>query len=127
MADGFYEWQAVPGKKTKTPMRFALKSREPFAFAGLWDWWKNPKGGELETFTLITTAANDTIRPVHDRMPVILAQAQETPWLDPDLKDAGKLLSLLQSNAADGIEYYSVSTLANSPKTDGPQCIVPVS
>ena len=71
-ADGFYEWRREA--KGKVPMRFILKSREPFAFAGLWDRWRNPEGAELRTFTIITTAANELMRPVHDRMPVILAR-----------------------------------------------------
>ena len=72
LADGFYEWRKIDGSKKKIPMRFALKNKEPFAFAGLWDVWKNPDGDNLQSFTIITTQANDFLRAVHDRMIQIL-------------------------------------------------------
>ena len=79
-ASGFYEWRKEG--KQKVPMWFYLKSKEPFAFADLWDRWRKTDGGNLETFTIITTAPNDLVRPIHDRMPVILQRQDEEQWLD---------------------------------------------
>lgn len=123
LADGFYEWRKVPGEKTKLPLRFVLKSGEPFAFAGLWDTWINPEGDELHTFTIITTQANELIQPVHHRMPVILAQEHEDVWLDPDNRDTQRLTALLKPYPTEEMEAYPVSTLVNSPKNDSPECI----
>ncbi len=127
LADSFYEWRKVDDTKTKIPMRFVLKSREPFAFAGLWDTWKKPDGNELQSFTIITTEANDLIRPVHDRMPVILKQEDEEKWLDPDITDSSKLTALLGPLQSDVMAAYQVSALINSPKNDVAKCIEPVS
>jgi len=92
LADGFYEWKDDEKKGSKTPYRFVLKSREPFAFAGLWDIWKKPGGDMLLSFTIITTEANDLIHTIHNRMPVILSEKDEDIWLDQDMKDVNRLL-----------------------------------
>lgn len=126
LADGFYEWQKVDGLKQKIPMRIMLKNKEPFAFAGLWDVWKKPDGGELRSFTIITTEPNDFMKAIHNRMPVILRQKDEEMWLDPDLKDTSKLLPLLVPFASKEMDAYEVSTIVNSPQNDDPQCIAPV-
>jgi putative SOS response-associated peptidase YedK len=110
LADGFYEWRKVMGSRTKIPMRFVLKSREPFAFAGLWDTWQQPEDEELRSFTIITTEANELLRSVHDRMPVILPQEDEEMWLDSDLKDVDKLTPLLAPYPPDRLQGYDVST-----------------
>ena len=107
-------------------MRFLLKGGEPFAFAGLWDRWKKPDGQELRTYTIITTQANELIRLVHDRMPVILERNAEDNWLNPDWKDSQKLSELLKPFAPDQMESYYVSPMVNSPKNDLIQCIQPV-
>jgi putative SOS response-associated peptidase YedK len=125
LADGFYEWHKLKGKRTGIPMRFILKSREPFAFAGLWDAWKRPEGDILLSFTIITTEANELLRSVHDRMPVILRPRDEDKWLDPDLKNIDRLFPLLVPYPSDMMEGYEVSTLVNSPKNDVPECILP--
>ena len=125
LADGFYEWKK-PDKKTKIPFRFVLKNRDPFAFAGLWDTWKDPNGEELLTFTIITTSANELMSPIHDRMPVILHEKDESKWLDPEFKDTDKLKSLLQPYPSDMMEAYEVSSIVNSPKNDRQDCINPV-
>ena len=70
IADGFYEWQREG--KARRPMRITLQSGEPFAFAGLWETWRDPEGERLQSCTIITTTPNDLVRPIHDRMPVIL-------------------------------------------------------
>ena len=124
VTDGFYEWAKLA--KGKAPMRFLLKGGEPFAFAGLWDRWKKPDGNELRTYTIITTQANELLKPVHDRMPVILNREAEEKWLDPEWKDSQKLGELLKPFAADQMESYYVSPMVNSPKNDLIQCIQPV-
>jgi putative SOS response-associated peptidase YedK len=121
LADGFYEWQKR--ERGKLPMRFVLKDREPFAFAGLWDRWRRPDGNELQSFTIITTGANDLLRPVHDRMPVILDREGEGEWLNMDLKDTTKLIPLLKPYPSGDMEAYCVSKLVNSPTNDRPECI----
>ncbi len=121
VADGFYEW-AKQGRG-KAPMRFVLKSGEPFAFAGLWDRWKKPDGGELDSFTIITTQANDLLKPIHERMPVILGKGDEEVWLDPKAPDVSHLSLLLKPLSPDLMEAYFVSPLVNSPRNDLPECV----
>src|SRR5207245_977678 len=94
-ADGFFEWSVPVGSKSKIPMRITLQSREPFAMAGLWEKWKSPEGKEIRSFTIITTAANKVMEPIHNRMPVILSKESEDQWLDPESKPE-KLLELLR-------------------------------
>ncbi|HEY7535528.1 MAG TPA: SOS response-associated peptidase, partial [Thermodesulfobacteriota bacterium] len=120
LADGFYEWDKNEKKGSKIPYRFVLRSREPFAFAGLWDVCKNPEGEVLLTFTIITTEANNLIRPIHERMPVILSDEDEDLWLDQDIDDLDKLLSLLVPFPGDQMKAYKVSTVVNSPANDTP-------
>jgi len=124
VADGFYEWAKLA--KGKAPMRFLLKGGELFAFAGLWDRWKKPDGNELRTYTIITTQANELLKPVHDRMPVILTREAEEKWLDQEWKDSQKLGELLKPFAADQLESYYVSPMVNSPRNDLIECIQPV-
>ena len=121
LADGFYEWRR-DGKR-KFPMRIVLKDKQPFSFAGLWDLWKRSEGGELYSFTIITTEANDLLRPIHDRMPVILDSDCGKTWLDPQFTDPRILTLLLQPFRSDAMEAYEVSTLVNSPTNDLPECI----
>ncbi len=124
LADGFYEWAKLKGGKA--PVRFFLKGGAPFAFAGLWDRWKKPDGNELRTYTVITTQANELLKPVHDRMPVILTQENEEKWLDLEWKDSQKLGELLKPYEAVEMESHYVSPMVNSPKNDLAQCIQPV-
>ncbi|HEY4554699.1 MAG TPA: SOS response-associated peptidase [Bacillaceae bacterium] len=114
-ADGFYEWKKE--KKEKHPFRFQLKTKEPFAFAGLWDKWVQ-NGTALYTCTIITTEANELVRDVHDRMPVILEPGSEQIWLDRTMEDEAYLKSLLIPFEAGKMETYPVSPLVNSPKND---------
>jgi putative SOS response-associated peptidase YedK len=83
LADGFYEWKAESGAKTKTPYFIHMKDRQPFAFAGLWDEWNSPDGGTLRTCTIITTEPNELMSTLHSRMPVILDAKDYDQWLDP--------------------------------------------
>lgn len=124
VADGFYEWRKEGSRKL--PMRFVLKSGEPFAFAGLWEGWKRSGGDWLHTCTIITCAPNDVLAPIHDRMPVILRPEVEDLWLHPTNTDISALTDLLVPYPAEEMEGYGVSTMVNSPKVDSPACIARV-
>ena len=124
LADGFYEWQRKDSGKR--PMWIAMASGEPFAFAGLWDAWRDPKGEVVRSCAIITTAANESLSPIHDRMPVILPRELEPLWLDHDLQDYAALVGILTPCPADELAVYEVSSLVNSPANDGPELIVPV-
>ena len=122
-ADGFYEWQRLGN--VKQPVRIRLKSREPFGFAGLWEQWTSPAHEEVLSCTIITTAANELIQPVHNRMPVILNPADEQTWLDPRNSDPALLLPLLTPYPSELLEFYTVSRAVNSPLHDSPDCMAP--
>ena len=124
-ADSFYEWKLDENGRTKTPMRVVLKSREPFAFAGLWDIWKDPKGKEIRSFTIITTNANNLLRSIHDRMPVILKKDDEEAWLDQN-EEVSKLILMLNPLPDEEMEAYPVSKVVNSPRNDNEECIKPL-
>ena len=126
LADGFYEWQKLPGGSGKQPLRIRLKTGRPFALAGLWDRWRDPDGSDLLTSTIITTAANRLLEPVHDRMPVILPPAAWDRWLDPGPVPPDRLAPCLQPYPPEEMEAYPVSPLVNSPAHDEPACIQPV-
>ena len=124
LADGFYEWQ---GKgSSRRPMRIVMASREPFAFAGLWDGWRDPKGEVVRSCAIITTSANELLSPIHDRMPVILPRELESLWLDHDIQDYAALAGILTPYITDEMEAYEVSSLINSPANDGPEVVVPL-
>lgn len=123
-ADGFYEWQPV-GRR-KQPVYITLKSREPFSFAGLWETWSSPEGQEIKSCTIITTEANELLKPIHDRMPVILTREAEAVWLDPTIQDPERLLSLLKPYPAEEMEVYPVNLRVNDPGNDDPECIEPL-
>jgi len=123
-ADGFYEWQ--PLGRRKQPVYIALESREPFGFAGLWESWTSPEGEEMRSCTIITTEANELLRPIHDRMPVILTRDAEAIWLDPTIEEPGVLLPLLKLYRAAEMEWYPVSTWVNNPGHDSVECVQPL-
>ncbi len=122
-ADGFYEWRTV-GKR-KQPYCIAPTDGEPFAFAGLWERWERD-GTVVESCTIVVTTANATIAPLHDRMPVILARADEARWLDPALTDPAILQPLLMPCAPERVRVWLVGTAVNRPDTDGPDLMVPL-
>ncbi len=125
VADGFYEWQTRG--TSKVPLYIKLKSGEPFGFAGLYEYGMSPEGTSIGTCAIITTEANELMRPIHNRMPVILPKEHYTLWLDPTIEDETLLLPLLQPFASDEMEAYEVSRLVNSPRNNSPACIQPVS
>jgi putative SOS response-associated peptidase YedK len=124
IADGFFEWQKTG--QSKVPMFIQLKSKRPFGFAGLYDVWRSPEGEAITSCTIITTDANDFIRPIHDRMPVILPKQGEGIWLNPAIQRIDELRSVLAPYPADEMEAYEVSRLVNSPSNNTPECIRPI-
>ena len=137
-ADSFFEWQERDGKRQ--PFRVMLKSGEPFCFAGLWDRWvKPPAAGKfdtdldeapasetIESFTIITRAANAAIAPLHDRMPVIMAPNHFGWWLKDDGERSESHKMALGHPLEEPLTIYPVSDLVNNPKTDDARCIEPV-
>lgn len=124
-ADGFYEWKKEG--KLKQPFLIRRKDTKPFAFAGLWSsWWDQERSQKVDTFTILTTDANDLMRPLHDRMPVVLDRENFDLWLDPKVEDASKLQPLLVPYSGDDFEAFPVSRLVNSPTNDLPNCIEPL-
>ncbi len=130
-ADGFYEWQ-TQGKGPKQPFRLEFEGRRPFAFAGLWERWRNPaeRDAPVETCTIITTTANRVLAPIHDRMPVILAPEAFDVWLGAD-SDPETLQALLRPYPESGGGYgplgsYAVSTRVNSVANEGPDLAEPL-
>ena len=123
-ADGFYEWKREG--KAKKPMLITANPGGLFAFAGLWETWKQPDGSWLLTCAIITTSANEFMTSIHDRMPVNLPRHFEASWLDPEEQDTAMLSELLLPYDSDRMEGYEVSTLVNSPRNNFPEVIEPV-
>ena len=116
--DGFFEWRAERG--SKQPYAIAMKDRSPFGLAGLWENWKDPATGEwVRTFCIITTAANDLVSRIHDRMPAILRHKDYARWLGEEEPPA----DLLASFPAEPMTMWPISTRVNSPKNDDAQLL----
>jgi len=125
LADGFYEWKQVPGRKSKIPMYIHMQDGSPYAFAGLWENWQSPDGSEILSCTIITTQPNTTVQDIHNRMPAILSKEDYEFWLTPDELAPQKLDPLLKPYTHSEMAAYPVSTLVNSPANETPECIVP--
>ncbi len=129
LADGFYEWKTEQGRKQ--PYRITLKDGAPFAFAGLWERWEGSGGdgapgiGAIESCTIVTTEANERLRAIHHRMPVILAPEAHDLWLDPAAPGA-QAQALLRPAPAEWFTAYRVSPKINSPANDDPALIAPL-
>lgn len=121
-ADSFYEWQKVDDGKV--PLRIKLKSDELFAIAGLWESWVSTDGSIIHSCTAITTVPNELIKPIHNRMPVILKREHEAAWLDPKNEDIEFLNNLLIPFDEKQMEAYFVSSAVNSPKNNGKSLII---
>ncbi|MBI1902620.1 MAG: SOS response-associated peptidase [Planctomycetia bacterium] len=119
-ADGFYEWQKTGGKKQ--PFFIGRKDGEPFGFAGLWEIWGEGENSR-RMCAILTTDANDVLRPIHDRMPVIVAPADYALWLDPAVDSPEPLAHILAPYPAEEMTAWPVSTLVNKPANDTPQCV----
>ncbi|MDW3218124.1 MAG: SOS response-associated peptidase [Acidimicrobiales bacterium] len=129
-ADGFYEWMKVEGQKRKQPMYMSRADGEPFAFAGLWEVWKDKNhtdddGDPLELYscTIITGEPNDKVAEVHDRMPVMLPPDVWDQWLDRDNDDVASLQTLLVPAPSQLIRLHPVSTDVNNVRNNGPELI----
>jgi putative SOS response-associated peptidase YedK len=121
-ADGFYEW--CPEKGRKQPYFIRLRSAEPLAFAGLWERWTSHTGQDaIESFTIVVTDANELVRSIHDRMPVILAPEEYERWLDPGAADGR---ALLRPCPPEWLEADPVSTRVNSPRTNDAGLLQPL-
>jgi putative SOS response-associated peptidase YedK len=124
LADGFYEWQRSPGKGSSAPYFFYPSDRKPFAFAGLWEFWRSPEGEDLRSCTILTTRANSVVAPVHERMPVMLTGEGMRGWLSPGTAEDWQ--ALLQPFPDSALSSHPVSRLVNSPDRDGPELVLPV-
>ena len=124
-ADGFYEWKSVGGRKQPFFVRAKspTKSGGPLAFAGLWETWMGPNGEELETGTIVTTKANRTLAPIHDRMPVIVPPEAFDLWLDCANVDARTAEALIVPAQEDLLEAFPVSTDVNRTANDNPKLV----
>jgi len=123
IADGFYEWRRVGGGP-KEAFHITRSDDRLFAFAGLWSIWHGDDGATLRTCTILTTAANSLIAPLHDRMPVILERDSEPAWLDVSTGPA-ELHGLLRGLAPDETALQQVGPAVNDARYDGPECLAP--
>lgn len=120
-ADGFYEWKRL-GKKTKIPYRFTLRDDALFSFAGIWEEFESTEGETQHTFMILTTSPNQSIKEIHDRMPVMLTRETEKIWLN-NYSSHEELSPILAPFSADAMLSYTVSPLVNSPANDSPVLI----
>ncbi len=123
-ADGYYEWQRLAHGR-KQPYYITLNSGGPFAFAGLWNRCLTADG-PVETCCILTTAANDATRSIHERMPVIVGPEDFDLWLDPGIERREPLAGVLSAYPSDAMHAHAVSTLVNDPANDSPRCLEPV-
>jgi putative SOS response-associated peptidase YedK len=122
-ADGFYEWKKLG--KDKQPYCFTLNDDGIFAFAGLWDVWQSPQGPMVETCSILTTAANDLVHDIHDRMPVILPRDAYDLWLDPGFTRREGILDFLQPFPAAAMRKFPVNARVNNVKNEDADCAAP--
>jgi putative SOS response-associated peptidase YedK len=126
-ADGFYEWNKAEARQ---PYHIRRKDGELFAFAGLWDEWRDPNlpsdAQTLRTFTIVTCAPNEMMSQLHHRMAVILRPEDEALWLAPDADDVPSLLDLLQPYNYEDMEAYRIGRAVGRVDSEGPELIAPV-
>lgn len=122
-ASGFYEWR--PAGRRKQPWYFKSPEDVPLAMAALWERWLQPDGSALESCALLVTAANATVAPVHDRMPVLLSPRDYDRWLDPNV-DTAQVQPLLAPAPDEALVGYAVTTAVGDPKNDDPGNIEPL-
>ena len=121
-ADGFYEWKQVEGKKV--PHHIRMKDGNVFAFAGLWDHWEG-EGESIDSCTIIVMPANEVMKPIHERMPAIIAPADYDLWLDSRVTDKQEIMQYLNSAPSSQLTAFPVSTRVNSPRNNDERCIQP--
>lgn len=122
---GFYEWRKSPDGKTKQPMYIRMRGGKPFAFAGLWEKWRDESGNTVPSATVITTDPNLLMRDIHDRMPVIIQPEHYQRWLSSDELTAEHAAPMLAPYPESEMEAYPVDRLVNSPANESAQCIDP--
>ena len=121
--DGFFEWKAIKGQRTKQPYAIGMKDGGPFGLGGMWENWKDPASSEwMRTFAIITTDANGLVTEIHDRMPLIIARSDYARWLsdEPDPED------LMQPFPAEPMRMWPISKRVNKPENDDPSIIEPI-
>jgi putative SOS response-associated peptidase YedK len=121
-ADGFYEWKMVNGKKI--PHHIRMRDGDVFAFAGLWDRWEG-EGESLESCSIIVMPSNEVMKPLHERMPVIIAPAHYDLWLDARVTGKAEIMWHLHSTPSSQLMFYPISPWVNSPRHDDERCIQP--
>ncbi len=124
-ADGFYDWQALRAGAPKRPYFVRPTSGEPIAFAGLWETWTGPNGEEIDTAAIVTTRANRTLAPIHDRMPVIVAPEAFNLWLDCAKVDATTAAALIAPAPEALLEGYEISFAVNRVANDSADLMAP--
>lgn len=124
-ADGFYEW--ARDKSGRQPYLFQMTGGSLFAFAGIWETWLGPNGEEIDSCAIVTTSANELVRPIHDRMPVILVPGDYALWLDPSVgeRETTRIAALLGPPNAGLMTSIAVSRQINSPHNEGPDAARP--
>ena len=122
IADGYYEWR----KPDKQPFAVALANRGPMTFAGLWDTWQAPDGSPLKSFAIITTRANDLLRPLHDRMPVLLASDHWPAWLGEIATTEDCLKTMMKPHPTESMAFWPVDRRVGNVRNDNPDLFEPV-
>jgi putative SOS response-associated peptidase YedK len=124
-ADLFYEWQAIPGQRKKQPYAVRLRSEEPFALGGIWEFWRPKAGGEgFASCAILTTAPNTLMSPIHDRMPVIVPPERFRAWLDPRTPSPAIVDIMQSSYPSDDMEAWPIGLRVNNPKDEDPEVLV---
>ncbi|HEX7123847.1 MAG TPA: SOS response-associated peptidase [Gemmatimonadaceae bacterium] len=125
-ADLFYEWQAVPGRHRKQPWAVRTRDGEPFALAGLWEYWR-PRGDEpgIASCTILTTDPNQLLAPIHDRMPVIVAPERYDAWIDPRTPVAA-LRDLVRPYPSEAMVAWPIALRVNDPEADDESLLQPL-
>jgi len=127
-ANGFYEWKGKAGNKQ--PFYFHLPSDEPFAFAGLYEIWEDKEApseaGRYESCTIITMDASDSVKDIHNRMPLILKPEAYNEWLDPENKEPGRIEGLLTTKYVKELKRHPVSKQVNRVENNTQECMEPL-
>ena len=124
-ADGFYEWASPRERGARRAHLFRVRGGQVFGIAGLWERWRDPDGETVLTCTLLTTEANASVRPLHDRMPVLLEPRDYGLWLDPGVRDPDRVLPLLVPCPPDWLHSTPVGPHVNDARFDDPVCVEP--
>jgi putative SOS response-associated peptidase YedK len=125
LADGFFEWHSTGRGNGKMPYLFKLRDDRPFTFAGLYEHWEMPEGGELHTTTILTCAPNELVEHYHNRMPVMLDEKTRWKWLDPSVGQK-ELMALMKPYPAEEMKCFEVSKAVNSPNNDTQEVVEPI-